>query len=879
MESNLDCVAVTDHNSGGWIDKLKEKNEELRKLNVKPDWYKSLTIFPGVEITVADSRSGVHLLAIFDPNCDSNKVIRVLGACGITSGHGDKKHTETEGLDFAGVVNKIKNADGIAIPAHIDHKKGLLEETTSLTPELEKSLKSIFVAEFCDPNKFDDADPQLKKAVEGLAKVRGSDSHKPDDIGKRYSWVKMSRPSIEGVRLALQDQEFCVKNQEEDPNHLPDVFLSKLTIENMNHCGRKDPFTIPLHPHFNSVIGGRGTGKSTILESIRIALRHDQSLATEAPNVKKTWLDKFMRLSSEQGAMLNNTEILLELHRRGKNYRVHWRQSGEGAVLEEKTDEKWKIIETDKIKERFPINIFSQKQIDELASNSRGLLNIIDRSPEVDKAEWDSRWKSIESQFLQLRERKRELLRQLSKEEQIHIDLNDVENDLNQYEEKGHGEILKQYQKRSQQKNALPDNRIFDDLSAEVRRVASDAELSDFPAHLFEEQDESTDEIRSIHEQSSQDLKKIGEDLGKIAGDVDKLKNERMKSISSSKWHQALQASIDNYNALVKEYEEKQSELSISVYGEWVQNRDLLQQQLNKLKSIRKEVAETDKQIENCLLNFQQLRLELFKKREEFLHKVIGSNDFVQMDLVQYGEIRELESEYRSILHLGDGPFANAICAGEGILWDLYKWEDNLSISESDLPEIISEIKEKTLDIANGKRSEFDRRFDNRLQDLLKEQPAAFDHLDSWWPEDMLRVKYAQDPNSGEFKNVEKGSAGQKASAILAFLLSHGKEPLIIDQPEDDLDNALIYDLIVKQIHENKSRRQIIIATHNPNIVVNGDSELVHVLKFAVGQIQLDRQEGLEESGIRKAICDIMEGGEEAFEKRYRRIKLELNHA
>ena len=201
---------------------------------------------------------------------------------------------------------------------------------------------------------------------------------------------------MKGCGWHCRIREFCVKNQEEDPNHLPDVFLSKLTIENMNHCGRKDPFTIPLHPHFNSVIGGRGTGKSTILESIRIALRHDQSLATEAPNVKKTWLDKFMRLSSEQGAMLNNTELLLELHRRGKNYRVHWRQSGEGAVLEEKTDEKWKIIETDKIKERFPINIFSQKQIDELASNSRGLLNIIDRSPEVDKAEWDSRWKSIE---------------------------------------------------------------------------------------------------------------------------------------------------------------------------------------------------------------------------------------------------------------------------------------------------------------------------------------------------------------------------------------------------------------------------------------------------------------------------------------------------
>ncbi|MBT8420104.1 MAG: ATP-binding protein, partial [Gammaproteobacteria bacterium] len=101
---------------------------------------------------------------------------------------------------------------------------------------------------------------------------------------------------------------------------------------------------------------------------------------------------------------------------------------------------------------------------------------------------------------------------------------------------------------------------------------------------------------------------------------------------------------------------------------------------------------------------------------------------------------------------------------------------------------------------------------------------------------------------------------------------SHGDEPLIIDQPEDDLDNALIYELIVRQIHENKNRRQLIIVTHNPNIVVNGDAELVHVLTFDKGQVQMDSQGGLEESTIREAICNIMEGGREAFEKRYRRI-------
>ena len=162
------------------------------------------------------------------------------------------------------------------------------------------------------------------------------------------------------------------------------------------------------------------------------------------------------------------------------------------------------------------------------------------------------------------------------------------------------------------------------------------------------------------------------------------------------------------------------------------------------------------------------------------------------------------------------------------------------------------------------------------LKKLLETQPANFDQLDSWWPEDMLQVKYSKDPYSGKFEDLEKGSAGQKAAAILAFLLSHGSEPLIIDQPEDDLDNALIYGLIVKQIHENKNRRQLIIVTHNPNIVVNGDSELVHVLKFENGQVQIGQQGGLEEESIRDAICIIMEGGREAFDKRYRRITLEI---
>jgi hypothetical protein len=681
------------------------------------------------------------------------------------------------------------------------------------------------------------------------------------------------------LRLALLDHEFCVKHQSKNPNRLPDIFLSKLTIEAMRHCGRisGQPFVTQLHPHFNSVIGGRGTGKSTILESIRIVSRRDQNLATEAPRVKDE-LDKFMKLSQNKGVMLNDTEILLELHRRGKNYKLCWRFDGLGAVLEEETNSGWQEMEAGDIKGRFPISIFSQKQINELASNPRGLLEVVDRSPEVDRAEWKSRWESAKSHFLQLKERRRELLRHLAGEHQIRAKLGDVENDLKQYEEKGHGEVLKQYQKRSQQKNGLPEDQVFDDLSSGIKELASNAGLSDFPAHLFDAQDETAGEVRAIHEQTAQELTKVSKTLENIADRVDALKAQRAKNISSSKWYHAVQASIAAYHGLVKEYEEKKSQLSISLYGEWVQQRNQLQQQLKKLDSVRKETESTEKQIDESLAKLQELRTELIEKRRCFLDKVIGASDFVRMELVQYGDISRLEDEFRSLLNLEDGKFVSSVCDRDnrqGILWAFSKWED-AKTPESDLPQLISEIKSKTLYIAKGQVSGNHGAFDNRLKKLLETQPAVFDQLDVWWPEDMLRVKYSKDPSSGKFEDLEKGSAGQKAAAILAFLLSHGNEPLIIDQPEDDLDNALIYDLIVKQIHENKNRRQLIIVTHNPNIVVNGDSELVHVLKFENGQVQIDQQGGLEESSIRESICTIMEGGRQAFVKRYNRIALEV---
>jgi len=113
---------------------------------------------------------------------------------------------------------------------------------------------------------------------------------------------------------------------------------------------------------------------------------------------------------------------------------------------------------------------------------------------------------------------------------------------------------------------------------------------------------------------------------------------------------------------------------------------------------------------------------------------------------------------------------------------------------------------------------------------------------------------------------------------MLAFLLAHGEEPLILDQPEDDLDNHLIYDLVVRQIRENKLRRQIIVVTHNPNIVVNGDAEMLHALDFAGGQCRVAQSGSLQEKAMREEVCRVMEGGREAFERRYRRLGREVTY-
>ena len=178
----------------------------------------------------------------------------------------------------------------------------------------------------------------------------------------------------------------------------------------------------------------------------------------------------------------------------------------------------------------------------------------------------------------------------------------------------------------------------------------------------------------------------------------------------------------------------------------------------------------------------------------------------------------------------------------------------------------IQKLKEAIKGIRNGERDAEDRRFATHLKSLPQESVIDFA---LWFPRDNLQITFGPD-----HQRIEQGSPGQKNAALLAFILSYGDEPLLLDQPEDDLDNELIYSLIVPQLREAKSRRQVIVVTHNANIVVNGDAEMVLPLKVECTETRVKQAASVQVKEVREAICNILEGGQQAFEQRYKRIHL-----
>lgn len=890
MRAGIDCVAVTDHNSADWVDQLKEAYVELEQEQA-PD-FRPLHLFPGVEIT-ADGN--IHILAIFDTDRSSADVTTLLGAVGY---HGERGASDVAANSAPiRVVEAITDAGGIPILAHVDRPAGAWRLAgNTLVPLLDYS--GLFAMEVVD---ITSENPELYRQRKlSWAEILGSDSHHPtggsDDRfpGSHYTWVKMERPSLEGLRLALLDGAgFSIRRSDDtppfNPAALPEHFVEKIEIIDAQYIGQGQPAKLEFSPWLNALVGGRGTGKSTVVHALRLVSRRETELQNlDEHSEPRATFERFNRIPefrADNGGLKITTRVIWTLTRDGLQYRVNWPNDNNQVVVEEKEGKNWKPAGVQTVTQtRFPLRIFSQGQISALAGeNQQALLQVIDEAAEVTKLKTEL--EQSQQALFTLRSRIRELDSKLERKDQLIVEQEDVERKLKRFEEAGHTDVLKSYRLRNRQSKEA--DRQFDvaqEIIDNIEAAAEKLQTEDLPESLFDEHSDEERQVIQIMEALATAVRKAAKELGDSAQRLRNAIVTQREDLARSSWQTAVQKSTSDYDSLVKTLQEE-GVTDPNEYSRLAQDRQRIDSDLKRLASIKQERDRLVKQSGSQLEQVFEARRAVSNARDNFLADTLAENDFVSIRNQIYGnDPLVIEQSLRQIINITDDRFQGDILvmedgrASKGIVADMLKElpeepESRKSVIEERINNLKSRIKFTCL--GNG---QFNGHFNNFLKREFEQNPGFLDVVLTWFPEDGLQVEYSRRGDGADFQPITQASAGQRSAAMLAFLLAYGKEPLVLDQPEDDLDNHLIYDLIVRQIRENKLKRQIIVVTHNPNIVVNGDAEMLHALDFKEGQCRVVQSGSLQQENVREEVCRVMEGGREAFKRRYRRLGREQSH-
>ena len=168
-------------------------------------------------------------------------------------------------------------------------------------------------------------------------------------------------------------------------------------MANARYIGRQEPFVARLNPWLNAIVGGRGTGKSSLVEYLRIALRRKDELPDELKPEFKKYAD-INQTREDSGLLTGNATIRVIYRKDASRFRIQWNPTGSLNAIETWANDMWSRAEGDVV-QRFPIRMYSQKQIWHLAKAPRALLRIVDDAPEVDRRSWEGRWRQEESGF------------------------------------------------------------------------------------------------------------------------------------------------------------------------------------------------------------------------------------------------------------------------------------------------------------------------------------------------------------------------------------------------------------------------------------------------------------------------------------------------
>lgn len=862
MRQEVDCVAITDHNSGDWIDSLQQALKKLE--DEKHAEYRPIWLFPGVELTV---QGGVHILAIFDTDKKKSDIDSLLGAVRY---HGTKGSSDScTKLGAIEVIDTIIEYGGIAIPAHVNAPSGIFKEFNGTT--LTELLQKIYVIESTDINY---KKPEIIHSQKlNFTEVLGSDSHHlTGSIGQRFhgshfTWVKMATPSLNGLRLALLDGKLSIKRSDEysdNPNKYDHFIINYIKINKAKYLGRGTSLNYNFNPWLNTIIGGRGTGKSTTLEFLRIAFDRVE----EIPKVLQHDFEKYSKVSTnrnDDGLLTEDTVITVGVTKDNIRFQLIWNQTEKSHTVKKETkDSEWNI-ETSNINQRFPIKIYSQKQIFELAKNPHALLKIIDDSPEIGFLEWKTEYDKLTTEFITLCIQKEYLKTELESKIGLQGAIDDITQKLLLLEKANFTTILQDFSRASTEETKINQQiSLYQEFALELKKQLQDIPIPP-PFTSLDEEKEDFQDFLIMDALLQIELPKL---KGQILSLIDEIQRKTDHlNITKENWRitKSINDRKQKYHELIQELK-KQDIYDSEKYESLLIEKQNLKEKLKKINETEKTYEKFTTKCHKAYEKIIQHRKIITDKRRQFLEKILFNNSYVKIEIIPYGNTIDVESTFRSILNTQsfERDIGN-IESNEGLLSKL-KETDTIEENLAEIKTIIKSLHKQESTYFNNVK---DKRFAQYINSLPSEN--IFNLL-TWFPDDSLAISYNIGKSNNKFQSIENGSPGQKTAALLAFILSYGEEPLILDQPEDDLDNYLIYDLIVQHLRNTKTKRQIIVVTHNANIVVNGDAEYIIILDIKSGLTRIIAAGSLQEERIRNEICKIMEGGKEAFEQRYRRI-------
>jgi len=889
IEQGLHCVAVTDHNTPLGIKEIQAAAKD-----------KPITIFPGVEITCDSTK--IHLLILFDPSKGEEEVKSFLSKCDIEhSVYGDQlASTNKSVVEVANIVRDKCNA--IVIPAHIDEFSGIFNlshqnlidfyERPDITAvqvvhkafyinEVPADFHSQLVQYYGNTKSTID-EVAWKKPVD-LAKAKNisiltfSDNpHKAGDsqhglwgIGSRFTWIKMDEtPSLEGLRQAFLLPEHRVINdfdiQDNDPNKQPDIWFKSLKVSGTNLTKKQD-LEIDFNPQLNTIIGGRGSGKSSILRFIRgvfnraVNLKDFDDLLREQ-NLFYKKADTSHKKETTGVFDLNTSVVEIEIVRKEVLYKIVASKinSASSQLIEvfKYLDGSWSSVKDDDkdLLEIFEFEQYSQKQIYEIAKNPNALRERIDNAIPVLQDVLERKSK-IANEFLEARTSLRTKQGAIGGKTKIKTDLEDINNTLKAIDKSGITTTIKSTDFFVEDQKPIKSfTELIDELKLALEQVKASFTIPTIDTVSIQES--HREEIENLIQNATQSIIQQEKELDKIILEVGKLKSTFDLAIQNSDWQKAL-------SSLLAEIEEKKKALSeseIEALSKYQQLKLVVidkQQELKAIEAIEKEIIDINAKCTNLLKEYVDVCKEITEIRSTFISDHITA-DNIKIEIKGFRNQDDFESQIRSIIS-NDSSFGDDI--------EKLKTLCFTGIVENK----IKDCKKAILDAhySDISSEHFGGHFKNALRKL---SPSQIDSIELFMPEDEIIVKYKPEGSTG-FKPLSTASAGQKTAAILTFLLSFGDIPLLLDQPEDDLDNRLVYDLVVKGLKKAKEKRQIIVVTHNANIPVNGDAEYILSMDSTTTDIKVLHSGTVENSAIKKEICDVMEGSEKAFQLRSERYK------